>query len=141
MIIVPIHTSNDKIIIEVIFTNEEKQDELFSPVRESIRSYKNQLKTIGNKIIIEREVLKTQDTQQVLGELVDTIREKYCGDVQQPEVKEINSKTKEVVYEEEDYTKIPQFTLGAIEPEKEPIKETIEPIEEKLEPIKTEIIK
>lgn len=139
MMIIPIQTEPE-IILELHFSKDEKEHPLFNTISEDINQLKSVEITSAQKETIEvakedkpetveyytktitiplnpKEEITTQ-----LGKLVDEVREKYCGDVKPPEIQSIDTKTKEPIYNEKDYTMIPQFTFGTIEPS-EPVKE------------------
>jgi hypothetical protein len=61
-------------------------------------------------IRIEQPLTHKEDPMVELGKFVDSIREKYCGDVI-PE--EIDKETEEPI--PKDMSKIPQFTIGSLE--------------------------
>jgi len=145
MMIIPIQTEPD-IILELHFTVEEKEHPLFQSVGNDINQSKSV--TVSNTKTEYMEVTKEEedkpetieyytktitspvnpkeDITTQLGKLVDTIREKYRGDVVSPPIQSIDTKTKEPIYEEKDYTGIPRFTIGKITPVKE-VTKTIEP--------------
>lgn len=128
MIIVPTHIHSDKIIIEVIFTPTEKSGPLFSTTRETLRTTKQTIKTMDTTLTITKTLTPTDNPSTVLGQLVDEVREKYCGDVTPPKIESVDSKTKEVVYETKDLTSNPQFKLGEVTPIETSIDDVITPI-------------
>lgn len=142
MMIIPISTSPE-IVLELHFSKEEKENPLFTTISSDINLLKSV--EVSNTKMETLEILKEdiapieyytktitsplnpkEDITTQLGKLVDTIREKYCGDVKPPEIQYIDTKTKEPIYEEKDYTGIPRFTIGKITPVKE-VTKTIEP--------------
>lgn len=129
MIIVPTtHLNKDKIIVEAIFTPEEKTNPLFSSTRESLRTTKQSIKTMDTTLTITKTLTSKEDPQTMLGILVDEIREKYCGDVITPPIKTIDTKTKEVIYETKDLTTNPQFKLGEVKLIETSIDDIVTPI-------------
>lgn len=145
MMIIPIQTSPE-IVLELHFSKDEKEHPLFTTISSDINQSKSV--TVSNTKTKTLETLKEEedkpetieyytktiktplkpeeDITTQLGALVDEIREKYCGDVVSPEIQYIDTKTKEPIYEENDYTGIPRFTIGKITPVKE-VTKTIEP--------------
>lgn len=83
-----------------------------------------------NRIVFTQPVQDKHNVQQELGQFVDSIREKYVGDVVQT-IDKVDSKTGEVTYKPKDLTKCPQFTLAPII-KAVPVEKIIEePIDEK----------
>lgn len=90
-----------------------------------------------NRLILTQPITDPHQSMRELGVFVDTIREKYIGDVIR-EVKSVDSKTGKVVYKPKDLSKCPQFVLAPIIKAEEviegPIIEPVEPVidEEKI---------
>lgn len=128
MIIVPLILNDQKTVLEVIFTPEEKEDPLFEPVKQSLEKADREIETLEDSIIITENFEKGESRHSALGKLVDEVREKYVGDivfevekVEERTVTDPNTKkkvvTEEVVYKEKDYSNIPRFTLGRVRDE------------------------
>ena len=65
-------------------------------------------------ITITGEIVENEPPMTTLGRTIDSIREKYCGDVI-PLESEIDKKTGETIYKEKDLTNCPQFKIGSME--------------------------